>query len=66
MNNDCGIVMMTPRQVASRLNVSIRTLWRLVYHDKFPQPVRYNRKLVRWTSKTVNEWLENQCSRSEG
>ena len=40
--------LMTSQQVANRLAISIRTLWRLVRAGKVPQPVRYNRKLVRW------------------
>lgn len=41
-------LMMTARQVAGMLCMSVRTLWRLVADGRFPQPVRFNRKLVRW------------------
>ena len=43
-----GADLLTSQQVAERLAVSVRTLWRLVASGKFPQPVRYNRNLVRW------------------
>ena len=50
--------LLTSQQVADRLAVSVRTLWRLVAAHKFPQPVRYNRKLVRWKSGDVARYIE--------
>lgn len=51
--------LLTSHQVAGRLAMSVRTLWRLVAAGKFPQPVRYNRKLVRWKSAEVNRYIES-------
>ena len=53
-----GPELLTSQQVAERLSVSVRTLWRLVAAGKFPQPVRYNRKLVRWKSAEVARYIE--------
>jgi excisionase family DNA binding protein len=50
--------LMTSQQVADRLAVSVRTLWRLVQRGRFPQPIRYNRKLVRWKSTDVNRYID--------
>ena len=50
--------LMTSQQVANRLAVSIRTLWRLVRAGKVPQPVRYNRKLVRWKIADLARYIE--------
>lgn len=50
--------LLTSQQVADRLAVSVRTLWRLVAAGKVPQPVRYNRKLVRWKSSDVVRYIE--------
>jgi len=50
--------LMTSQQVADRLAVSVRTLWRLVQRGNFPQPIRYNRKLVRWKSGDVQRYIE--------
>jgi predicted DNA-binding transcriptional regulator AlpA len=44
------------------LNISVRTLWRLVATGKFPQPKRYNRKLVRWPTQVVRRWLAQQAA----
>lgn len=53
-----GAELLTSQQVAERLSVSVRTLWRLVAAGKFPQPVRYNRKLVRWKTTEVARYIE--------
>jgi predicted DNA-binding transcriptional regulator AlpA len=50
--------LLTSAQVADKRNVSVRTLWRLVAAGKFPQPIRYNRKLVRWRSADVDADIE--------
>jgi predicted DNA-binding transcriptional regulator AlpA len=52
-----GAELLTSYQVAERLSVSVRTLWRLVASGKFPQPVRYNRKLVRWKTVDVSNYV---------
>lgn len=49
--------LLTSQQVARRLSLSVRTLWRLVRAGKFPQPVRYNRKLVRWKAADVARYI---------
>jgi excisionase family DNA binding protein len=54
-----GTELMTSQQVAELLVVSVRTVWRLVASGKFPQPVRYNRKLVRWKSAEVSRYIES-------
>ena len=50
--------LMTSQQVANRLAISVRTLWRLVRAGKVPQPVRYNRKLVRWKAAELTRYIE--------
>ena len=50
--------LITSQQVANRLAISIRTLWRLVRAGKVPQPVRYNRKLVRWKAIDLTRYIE--------
>jgi excisionase family DNA binding protein len=53
-----GQDLLTSQQVAERLAVSVRTLWRLVARGDFPPPIRYNRKLVRWKTDEVDRYLE--------
>ncbi len=51
--------LMTVSQVAERLCVSNRTVWRLVATGQFPQPKRYNRKLVRWLTSDIKKYFES-------
>jgi excisionase family DNA binding protein len=43
-----------------RLNVSERTLWRLLSAGKLPKPVRFGRN-TRWKAAEVTEWIERGC-----
>ncbi len=54
--------MLTCTQVAALLSVDNRTIWRMVEEKRhgFPQPIRYNRKLVRWKYTDVLAWVERQ------
>lgn len=54
--------LLTARQVADRLCVSIRTLYRLLDRGELPQPVRYTRKLVRWKRSDIDRYLESLAS----
>jgi predicted DNA-binding transcriptional regulator AlpA len=54
--------LLTSQQVADRLSVSVRTLWRLVSRGSFPKPIRYNRKLVRWKSVDIERYLDSLSS----
>ncbi|MFQ3650571.1 MAG: helix-turn-helix domain-containing protein [Gemmataceae bacterium] len=53
-----GDELLTSREVARRLSISVRTLFRLVRAGKFPEPVRYNRRLVRWKSEAVTLYIQ--------
>lgn len=54
-DRESRVVLLTAPQVAGRLSVSTRTLWRMVREHKIPQPVRFNRKLVRWRLADLKE-----------
>lgn len=50
--------MLTAAQVAALLKISTRTLWKWVACGAWPQPVRFNRKVVRWKRDAVEEAME--------
>ena len=50
--------LLTSQQVADRIGISARTLWRMVARGRFPQPVRMNRKLVRWKSRDIDAYID--------
>lgn len=45
------------KEVAKRLGVCRRTVFRLVKHRKIPQPYRLSRKTVRWAAREFDRWL---------
>jgi len=51
--------LLTSRDVARRLSISVRTLFRLVRAGKFPDPIRYNRRLIRWKSEAVVQYIQH-------
>jgi excisionase family DNA binding protein len=51
--------LLTSREVARLLAVSVRTLFRMVRAGRFPEPVRYNRRLVRWKRDEVLQYLQH-------
>jgi excisionase family DNA binding protein len=50
--------LLTPQQVAERLSISTRTLWRMLAREELPPPIRYTRKLVRWKAADIAAYLE--------
>jgi excisionase family DNA binding protein len=49
--------LLTAQQVAHRLSISVRTVWRMLERNELPQPIRYNRKLVRWRSMDIDKYV---------
>jgi prophage regulatory protein len=50
--------LLTSRDVADRLSISVRTLHRLVARGQFPRPIRLSRKCVRWRRSDVEGYLQ--------
>jgi excisionase family DNA binding protein len=50
--------LLTVQEVADRLNVSVRTVYRLLGRGVLPQPVRFNRKLVRWKKGDMDRYID--------
>lgn len=57
-----SVEWLTSFEVAGMLKVSTRTLWRLVARKIVPEPVRINRKLVRWRREEIERWMREQSS----
>jgi predicted DNA-binding transcriptional regulator AlpA len=47
------------RGVARLLSIGVRTLWRMVAQGKLPQPIRLNRKLVRWNYAELAQFIHD-------
>ena len=54
---ECNLQLLTIKEVAQRLAVSVDTIRRLAEARKFPQPVRVGRS-VRWRMADVEAYLD--------
>lgn len=48
------------QEVAARLAVSVRELWRLVAEGVIPKPIKLGPKTTRWPETEINEFLERR------
>lgn len=53
-------LLMTAAQVAELLQVSPRTLWRLLSAGKLPAPLRLG-GVVRWRFEEITKWIAAGC-----
>lgn len=60
MSTDTKPQLITAEELAKLMQVSERTLWRLLSGGKLPQPVRIGRN-TRWRLAEVTEWIERGC-----
>ena len=51
--------------VAARLRISPRQVWKLVSSGRLPEPVRLSRS-VRWRESDIDEWIEAGCPANAG
>jgi len=49
--------LLTARQVAEQLSMSVRTLYRMAARGRAPRPVRLGRKLIRWRRRDVERYV---------
>ena len=52
--------LISGEQLAGRLGISKRTLWRLDASGKLPLPVRIGGS-VRWSSEEITLWIKARC-----
>ena len=52
--------LITPRQFAGLLKVSLRTLWRLVSTGMAPEPIKLHGS-TRWVLSEVMKWIRAGC-----
>jgi excisionase family DNA binding protein len=60
MDTEPRPVLIDAEELARMMDVSERTLWRLLSGGKLPQPVRIGRS-TRWRLAEVTEWIEKGC-----
>ena len=58
-------VMLTSREVAKLLKVSMRTLWRMHSAGRIPTAIRMG-GVVRWSSEVIRNWIAEGCPCKDG
>ncbi len=56
--------LFTVKDLAARLRISQRQVWKLLSSGRLPQPVRLGRS-VRWRCDDINKWVELGCPERE-
>jgi excisionase family DNA binding protein len=56
--------LLTVHQVATRLALSVRTVWRRTKAGELPAPVRFTGRIVRWRSGDIDRYIEQLPARS--
>ena len=51
------VVLLTPREVAARLRISVRKLRQLLKEGTFPRPVQISMRCVRWRVADVDRFI---------
>ena len=60
-----GDRVLSRRQVADLLGISLPTLWRLVKRGDFPRPFRISPGRVGWRARIVLQWLADRSNGEE-
>nr|WP_240906426.1 AlpA family phage regulatory protein [Komagataeibacter xylinus] len=59
MRNEPALAqLLTAREVADRLRITTRTLYRKLERGGFPKPVRLGPQCVRWDEGDVRAWVD--------
>jgi prophage regulatory protein len=57
--------LLTVNDVARRLKVGVRTVWRWLAQGRLPQPLRFTALCVRWRIADLNRFIEEHADRRE-
>lgn len=58
------VLLIPANQLATLMQISTRTLWRLLSANRLPEPVRIGGS-VRWRLDEVKQWIESGCPPQE-
>jgi excisionase family DNA binding protein len=56
-----GLLLIDAQEVARRLGLSERTVWRLTAAGKLPNPIRIGGKTKRWRAEDIRAWVAAGC-----
>lgn len=56
-----GLLLINVQEVARRLGLSERTVWRLTAAGKLPSPIPIGGKTKRWRAEDIRSWVAVGC-----
>ena len=59
-----GQVLLTAKELSKILQISTRSIWRLVSAHELPNPLRFGRT-VRWRRQDIDSWIDRGCHSGE-
>ena len=54
-------LLLTARDLARMLAVSLATVWRMKAMNKLPKPLTLGPQTIRWRAEEVREWIAADC-----
>jgi len=63
ITQDDAAPLLTVKQVATRINCSQRTVYRLADSGDMPRPLKIGGWLVRWRASDIDKWIEAGCAK---
>lgn len=58
--------LLTAQEVATRLRIGLRTVWRWTNLGRFPQPLRWGPRIVRWREADIEALINGSNTRRLG
>jgi predicted DNA-binding transcriptional regulator AlpA len=56
--------LLSSHEVADRFSIAHRTLWKMVARGQFPQPIRFNSRLVRLKTRDLQAYLDSMPTKA--
>lgn len=53
-------LLLKVKQVAERMQISVREIWRLVAMGAFPRPLTISPKIKRWPVDVIQQYVEDK------
>ncbi len=56
--------ILRPRELSSRIGLSLATLWRLRRRGDLPEPIRLSPGCVGWRTSVIDDWLTTRAQQA--
>lgn len=60
MEEKVDIKLLSAREAAEALSVSLKQFYKIAKEDGFPRPIVLGPRLHRWRAKDIANWYDNQ------